>query len=45
LRFADHFGLKKIVEELETLAKTEDKFTPCELLRKHARDGTKFYDQ
>jgi 3-hydroxyacyl-CoA dehydrogenase/enoyl-CoA hydratase/3-hydroxybutyryl-CoA epimerase len=44
LRFADHFGLKKIVEELETLAKTEDKFTPCELLRKHARDGTKFYD-
>ncbi|HKB91857.1 MAG TPA: 3-hydroxyacyl-CoA dehydrogenase NAD-binding domain-containing protein, partial [Opitutaceae bacterium] len=45
LRFAEHFGLKRIVEELERLARTEEKFTPCEILRKHARDGTKFYEE
>jgi len=44
LRFAEHFGLKEIVEELERLARTEEKFTPCEILKKHARDGTKFYE-
>jgi 3-hydroxyacyl-CoA dehydrogenase/enoyl-CoA hydratase/3-hydroxybutyryl-CoA epimerase len=45
LRFAEHFGLKKVVEELERLARTEEKFTPCEILKKHARDGTKFYEE
>src|SRR5207248_8819855 len=45
LRFAEDFGLKRIVEELERLARTEEKFTPCEILRKHARDGTKFYEE
>ena len=45
LRFAEHFGLKKVVEELERLARTEAKFTPCEILRKHARDATKFYEE
>jgi 3-hydroxyacyl-CoA dehydrogenase/enoyl-CoA hydratase/3-hydroxybutyryl-CoA epimerase len=44
LRFAEHFGLNRIVEELERLARTEEKFTPCEILKKHARDGTKFYE-
>jgi 3-hydroxyacyl-CoA dehydrogenase / enoyl-CoA hydratase / 3-hydroxybutyryl-CoA epimerase len=44
LRFAEHFGLKRTVEELEGLARTEEKFTPCELLKKHARHGTKFYE-
>jgi 3-hydroxyacyl-CoA dehydrogenase / enoyl-CoA hydratase / 3-hydroxybutyryl-CoA epimerase len=44
LRFAEHFGLKEIVEELERLALTEEKFTPCEILKKHAREGTKFYE-
>jgi 3-hydroxyacyl-CoA dehydrogenase / enoyl-CoA hydratase / 3-hydroxybutyryl-CoA epimerase len=44
LRFAEHFGLKKVVEELERLARTEEKFAPCEILKKHARDGTKFYE-
>jgi len=44
LRFAEHFGLKRIVDELERLAQTEKKFTPCEILKKHARDGTKFYE-
>jgi len=43
LRFAEHFGLKKVVDELERLAQTEEKFSPCEILKKHARDGTKFY--
>jgi 3-hydroxyacyl-CoA dehydrogenase/enoyl-CoA hydratase/3-hydroxybutyryl-CoA epimerase len=45
LRFAEHFGLQEIVEELERLARTEEKFTPCEILKKHARDGTKFYEE
>ena len=45
LRFAEHFGLKRIVEELERLARTEEKFAPCEILKKHARDGTKFYEE
>ena len=44
LRFAEHFGLKKIVEEMERLAKTDEKFAPCEILKKHAREGTKFYE-
>ena len=44
LRFAEHFGLKKLVENLERLARTEEKFIPCEILKKHARDGTKFYE-
>jgi 3-hydroxyacyl-CoA dehydrogenase / enoyl-CoA hydratase / 3-hydroxybutyryl-CoA epimerase len=44
LRFAEHFGVKRTVEELERLARTEQKFTPCEILKKHARDGTKFYE-
>jgi 3-hydroxyacyl-CoA dehydrogenase/enoyl-CoA hydratase/3-hydroxybutyryl-CoA epimerase len=45
LRFAEHFGLKKTVEELERLARAVKKFTPCEILKKHARDGTKFYEE
>lgn len=44
LRFAEHFGLKKIVDEMERLAQTDDKFAPCEFLKKHARNGTKFYE-
>ena len=43
LRFAEHFGLKNVVAELERLAQTEEKFSPCEILKKHARDGTKLY--
>jgi 3-hydroxyacyl-CoA dehydrogenase/enoyl-CoA hydratase/3-hydroxybutyryl-CoA epimerase len=45
LRFAEHFGLKKIVEEMARLAQSEEKFEPCDLLKKHARDATKFYDK
>ncbi|HME89585.1 MAG TPA: 3-hydroxyacyl-CoA dehydrogenase NAD-binding domain-containing protein [Chthoniobacterales bacterium] len=43
LRFGEHIGLKRIVDELERLARNEKKFTPCEILKKHARDGTNFY--
>jgi 3-hydroxyacyl-CoA dehydrogenase/enoyl-CoA hydratase/3-hydroxybutyryl-CoA epimerase len=44
LRFAEHLGVKRTVEELERLARNEVKFTPCEILKKHARDGTRFYE-
>jgi 3-hydroxyacyl-CoA dehydrogenase/1,4-dihydroxy-2-naphthoyl-CoA synthase len=44
LRFAEHFGLKKIVDEMERVAQTDDKFAPCDFLKKHARNGTKFYE-
>ena len=44
LQFAEHFGLKRIVDEMNRLAQTDDKFEPCELLKKNARDGTKFYE-
>jgi 3-hydroxyacyl-CoA dehydrogenase/enoyl-CoA hydratase/3-hydroxybutyryl-CoA epimerase len=43
LRFAEHFGLNKVVGELERLARNEEKFAPCEILKKHAREGTRFY--
>src|SRR5436309_945979 len=45
LRYAEHFGPKKIVEELERLARTDEKFAPCVILKKHARDRTKFYEE
>ena len=45
LRFAEHFGLKNVVEKLERLARTDVKFAPCEILKKHARDGAKFYEE
>src|SRR6266436_4369513 len=44
LRFAEHFGLKKIVEEMSKLAQSDDKFEPCDILKKHAAEGTKFYE-
>jgi 3-hydroxyacyl-CoA dehydrogenase/enoyl-CoA hydratase/3-hydroxybutyryl-CoA epimerase len=45
LRFAEHFGLKIVVDELERLAQSEEKFSPCEILKKHVRDGTNFYSE
>jgi 3-hydroxyacyl-CoA dehydrogenase/enoyl-CoA hydratase/3-hydroxybutyryl-CoA epimerase len=44
LRFAEHFGLKKIVDEMERLAQSDDKFASAEILKKLARDGSKFYE-
>src|SRR6184192_2226423 len=43
LRYAEHLGLSKVVDELQRLAQTEEKFLACEILKKHARDGTRFY--
>ena len=44
LRFAEHFGLKKVVEEMGRLAQSDDKLEPCDILKKHASDGTRFYE-
>jgi 3-hydroxyacyl-CoA dehydrogenase / enoyl-CoA hydratase / 3-hydroxybutyryl-CoA epimerase len=43
LRFADHFGLKKIADEMNRLGQTEEKFLPCEILKNYAAAGTTFY--
>src|SRR5438309_2503447 len=43
LRFAENFGIKKMVGEMENLARTNEKYGPCNLLREHAQKGTKFY--
>jgi 3-hydroxyacyl-CoA dehydrogenase/enoyl-CoA hydratase/3-hydroxybutyryl-CoA epimerase len=44
LRFADYYGLKRLVTAMDGLqSKAGDKFAPCALLRKHAQDGTTFY--
>jgi 3-hydroxyacyl-CoA dehydrogenase / enoyl-CoA hydratase / 3-hydroxybutyryl-CoA epimerase len=43
LRFAENFGIKKMVGEMESLARTNEKYGPCNLLREHAQKGTKFY--
>ena len=46
LRFADYYGLKKLVAEMDELqSKAGEKFAPCDLLRKHAENGTKFYQE
>jgi len=44
LRFAEHLDLNKIVDEMNRLGQSDKKFAPCEILKKHARDGTKFYE-
>jgi 3-hydroxyacyl-CoA dehydrogenase/enoyl-CoA hydratase/3-hydroxybutyryl-CoA epimerase len=44
IRFAEHFGLERIVEEMERLAKSDQKFAPSEILKKHASEGTRFYE-
>ena len=46
LRFADHYGLKKLVAEMDGLHSTVgEKFAPCDLLRHHAQNGTTFYER
>ena len=45
LRYAEHYGLNKVVDELERLGRSEEKFLPCEILKKHARDRTNFYEE
>ncbi len=43
LRFAEHFGMKNVVREMESLARTNEKYIPCNLLQEHGQKGTKFY--
>jgi 3-hydroxyacyl-CoA dehydrogenase/enoyl-CoA hydratase/3-hydroxybutyryl-CoA epimerase len=44
LRYAENYGLKKLVAEMDGLhSKAGDKFVPCDLLRQHAQNGTTFY--
>ena len=46
LRYADHVGLKAVVTEMDGLhSRAGDKFVPCDLLRQHANNGTKFYER
>ena len=46
LRFAEHFGVSKLVGEMESLGSgSGGKFAPCDLLRQHARNGSRFYDR
>jgi 3-hydroxyacyl-CoA dehydrogenase/enoyl-CoA hydratase/3-hydroxybutyryl-CoA epimerase len=45
LRFADHFGAKRIVDEMNKLAQSEAKFAPCALLQEHGQAGTGFYEK
>src|SRR5438046_10203232 len=37
LRFAEHFGLKKVVDELERLAQSEEEVSASGSVREHAR--------
>ncbi len=41
LRFADHSGIAEMVAAGDWLG---GKFTPCDLLRRHAQNNTKFYE-
>ncbi len=44
LRYADDLGAERLVTDLERLAERYGtRFTPSEVLREHARAGTKFY--
>jgi 3-hydroxyacyl-CoA dehydrogenase/enoyl-CoA hydratase/3-hydroxybutyryl-CoA epimerase len=46
LRYAEHYGLKRLVTEMEGIqARAGEKFAPCNLLRQHAQNGTTFYDR
>jgi 3-hydroxyacyl-CoA dehydrogenase/enoyl-CoA hydratase/3-hydroxybutyryl-CoA epimerase len=45
LRYAEHFGLKKLVTEMDGIhSRAGEKFAPCDLLRQHAQNGTTFYE-
>ncbi len=44
LRFAESFGIKKLVTEMDGIhSRAGQKFAPCDLLRQHAQNETKFY--
>jgi 3-hydroxyacyl-CoA dehydrogenase/enoyl-CoA hydratase/3-hydroxybutyryl-CoA epimerase len=44
LRFAENYGLEKLVTEMDKLhSQAGEKFIACDLLRQHAQNGTTFY--
>jgi 3-hydroxyacyl-CoA dehydrogenase/enoyl-CoA hydratase/3-hydroxybutyryl-CoA epimerase len=44
LRYAESYGLKKLVTEMDGIhSRAGAKFAPCDLLRQHAQNGTTFY--
>lgn len=44
LRYAENYGLKKLVAEMDGIhARAGAKFAPCDLIRQHAQNGTTFY--
>ena len=43
LRFAEHFGLTEIVDAMGQLARIDEKFAPCEILKRYVREGGRFY--
>src|SRR5205807_2457393 len=46
LRYAENYGLKKLVAEMDEFhSRAGEKFAPCDLLRKHAQNGTTFYER
>jgi 3-hydroxyacyl-CoA dehydrogenase/enoyl-CoA hydratase/3-hydroxybutyryl-CoA epimerase len=46
LRYAESYGLKKLVSEMDGIqARAGEKFAPCDLLRQHAQNGTTFYER
>jgi 3-hydroxyacyl-CoA dehydrogenase / enoyl-CoA hydratase / 3-hydroxybutyryl-CoA epimerase len=46
LRYAESYGLKKLVTDMEDLhSRAGDKFAPCDLLHKHSQNGTTFYER
>jgi 3-hydroxyacyl-CoA dehydrogenase/enoyl-CoA hydratase/3-hydroxybutyryl-CoA epimerase len=45
LRYAESLGLNKVVTDMDGIhSRAGEKFAPCDLLRKHAQDGTTFYE-
>lgn len=43
-KYVDHIGAKVVVDRLETLAEKYGKrFEPCQLLKKHSENGSKFF--
>jgi 3-hydroxyacyl-CoA dehydrogenase/enoyl-CoA hydratase/3-hydroxybutyryl-CoA epimerase len=46
LRYAENYGLKKLVAEMDELqSRIGEKFAPCDLLRQQAQNGTTFYER
>ena len=46
LRYAEHYGLRKLATEMVGLReRAGEKFAPCDLLRQHAQNGTTFYER